>query len=161
MCDERISEIRAERDRLRQELEQIREMVGGLDGETTVSAVQDVVTEWEHYSREMNKAGYVTIPGLQDRVVALTARLQEQEAATETLARVVEQAVDWIELPIQAYSVKWGVDWQYDADPAPHWTALRAAFDAWRALGVREGGERGRESRETRIEDHGGRPGDR
>ena len=70
------------------------------------------------------------------------AALAQAEERTRALVRVVEQAIDWIEMPIQAYSLKWGVDWQYGDDPTPHWTALKRALAAAgpRAAGGGEGG---------------------
>lgn len=60
----RFRAAESERDEARAELAAIREIAGGLDNETTLAAVQDIVTEWKHYSKEMNKAGYETIPTL-------------------------------------------------------------------------------------------------
>ena len=69
------------------------------------------------------------------------AALAQAEERTRRLVRVVEQAVDWIEMPIQAYWLKWGVDWQYGSDPMPHWTELKRVLAA-AGLSSGGGGER-------------------
>lgn len=46
------------------EREMVRQLVGA--DESTVDGVRDMVMEWEHYSKEMNHAGYVTMPKLKE-----------------------------------------------------------------------------------------------
>lgn len=60
-------------DALAADLAEIRELVGALDDESTLDAVRDLHTEWEHYAKEMNKAGYETIPTLQAALAASRA----------------------------------------------------------------------------------------
>lgn len=58
---------------------EIRELVGALDGESTVDAVRDLAAEWKHYSKEMNHVGYVLIPQLRERLAAAEARVKRGE----------------------------------------------------------------------------------
>ena len=83
----------------------------------------------EHWQGELTKATQF----IADSGAALNdtrAALAQAEERTAALVRVVEQAIDWIEMPIQAYSLKWGVDWQYGSDPMPHWTELKRVLAA-------------------------------
>jgi hypothetical protein len=54
-----------------QQLGTIRDLAGAQPGESTVDAVRDLVTEWDHCSKEMNHAGYVLIPELRAEIEAL------------------------------------------------------------------------------------------
>lgn len=68
-----VRDLLAEVDRLTVEAIAIREVVGAMDDETTLAAVKDMAAEWKHYSKEMNHAGYVTIPKLTAERDALRA----------------------------------------------------------------------------------------
>lgn len=88
VCDDLRADLAAAVEVRRQDEEQlsaIREMVGALDDESTLEAVRDMATEWEHYSKEMNKAGYETIPSLTRRAEQAEARLAEATAALEAI----------------------------------------------------------------------------
>lgn len=82
--------------RLEAQLAEIRELVGGLDHESTVDAVRDVANEHEHFSKEMHKAGYETIPRLEAALQAAEDRADRAEAALPDPAKLWALA-DWID----------------------------------------------------------------
>lgn len=76
-------DMRAERDAALAQLVAVRELVSADDDESTVDAVRFVVEEWRHYSREMNRAGYVTIPALTAERDAAWAAIRGLHAGLE------------------------------------------------------------------------------
>jgi hypothetical protein len=88
-----VERLTADLAAIRGELEGIREMVGALEDETTVDAVRDMAAEWRHYSKEMNTAGYVTIPTLKADLDAARAEARALRAAIEVELRIDEQEI--------------------------------------------------------------------
>lgn len=90
---ELIERMGAEVERLTAERSAIRGLLECGDDESTFDAVQFLRTEWEHYSKEMNHAGYVTIPRLQRERDEARTDLAAQRAigeAAEMLFMVME-----------------------------------------------------------------------
>jgi chromosome segregation ATPase len=79
--DREHGRLAAERDEALAQLTAIREMVGAQNDESTVDAVQYMATEWTHYSKEMNHAGYVTIPTLTAERDAALGEVERLKAA--------------------------------------------------------------------------------
>jgi hypothetical protein len=113
------------------ELAEIGEMTGRLSDETTIESVRDVVQEWEHYSKEMNRAGYETIPRLQAEVERLTAEREEWHVR---FSDVLREHSDFMNAMLAATDLTVDEDGEYILDQIV--TAARAARTERDALAI-------------------------
>lgn len=105
-----VSEMLGEIARLTAELSAIREAVSADEDETTLAAVEWMATEWRHYSKEMHRAGYETIPKLEQELQAS----REREAAIRRAMSQVREGLRLVDRGVMEWTDAKRVDLAID-----------------------------------------------